>query len=98
MFPPEWDPGCPHRSFWADNFNGIALHLRARDVSFVAVSRAPYAKLAAYEQRMGWEFDWVSSSHNTFNYDYFASFTPEQLADGTAFYNSPRATALGPRA
>jgi predicted dithiol-disulfide oxidoreductase (DUF899 family) len=87
MFPPEWDAGCPHCSFWADSFNGIAVHLRARDVSFVAVSRAPYSKLAAYQRRMGWDFEWVSSLNNKFNFDYYASFTPEQLAEGTAFYN-----------
>jgi predicted dithiol-disulfide oxidoreductase (DUF899 family) len=53
MFPPEWDAGCPHCSFWADNFNGIDVHLAHRDVSFAAVSRAPYAQLDAYRKRMG---------------------------------------------
>jgi len=90
MFAPDWDAGCPHCSFWADNFNGIPLHLKARDVSFVAVSRAPHAKLAAYRKRMGWEFEWVSSLHNTFTYDYFASFKPDEIADGTAFFNYKR--------
>ena len=59
MFPPEWDAGCPHCSFWADSFNGTLAHLRARDVSFTAVSRAPIGKIAAYKQRMGWSFPWV---------------------------------------
>ena len=26
MFPPEWDEGCPHCSFWADNFDGIPVY------------------------------------------------------------------------
>ena len=95
MFDPAWDVGCEHCSFWADNFNGIPTHLKARDVSFVAASRAPYAKLAAYERRMGWDFDWVSSSNNTFSYDFYASFTPEELVAGTAFYNY--AASHGPR-
>jgi predicted dithiol-disulfide oxidoreductase (DUF899 family) len=87
MFPPEWDEGCPHCSFWADNFNGTMEHLHARDVTMVAVSRAPLSKLAAYQKRMGWIFPWFSSSDTGFNYDYYASFTPEEMANGTAFFN-----------
>ena len=45
MFSPEWDEGCPHCSFWADSFNGSSLHLPHRDVSFVAISRAPLEKI-----------------------------------------------------
>jgi predicted dithiol-disulfide oxidoreductase (DUF899 family) len=87
MFPPEWDAGCPHCSFWADNFNGAPAHLRARDVSFTAVSRAPLAKITAYKQRMGWSFPWVSAGETDFNYDFGASFSPEAMASGTADYN-----------
>ena len=54
--------GCPHCSFWADNFNGNIVHLAHRDVTLVAVSRAPYAKLAAHRQRMSGGFKWASSS------------------------------------
>jgi predicted dithiol-disulfide oxidoreductase (DUF899 family) len=87
MFDPSWDAGCKHCSFWADNFNGIDIHLSHRDVSFVAISRAPLAKLEAFKKRMGWTFKWVSSAHTDFNYDYQASFTPEQINSGTVFYN-----------
>jgi predicted dithiol-disulfide oxidoreductase (DUF899 family) len=83
MFAPEWDAGCKSCSFWADNFNGIDIHLRHRDTSFLAVSRAPYSKLSDYKKRMGWTFKWVSSLGSDFNYDFFASFTPQQVA-GTA--------------
>ena len=55
------DAACPGCSFWADNFNGILVHLNHRDVTLVAVSRAPYVTIAAYAQRMGWTFTWVSS-------------------------------------
>ena len=54
MFHPSWDAGCSSCSFWADNFNGIIVHLNQRDVTVIAVSRAPYNELAAYEKRMGW--------------------------------------------
>jgi predicted dithiol-disulfide oxidoreductase (DUF899 family) len=87
MFGPDWDAGCPHCSHWADNFNGIIVHLNQRDVTMVAVSRAPYRQLAAYEKRMGWSFKWLSSSETDFNFDYHVSFTPEELAKKEAFYN-----------
>jgi predicted dithiol-disulfide oxidoreductase (DUF899 family) len=87
MFDPSADEGCPHCSFWADNFDGAPPHLGARDVSFVAVSRAPFAKIAAYRDRMGWSFPWVSAFESDFNYDFDVSFDPEALAIRTASYN-----------
>ena len=41
MFDPDWDEGCPHCSFWADNFDAAVVHLNQRDANLVAVSRAP---------------------------------------------------------
>jgi predicted dithiol-disulfide oxidoreductase (DUF899 family) len=87
MFGPEWDAGCPHCSFWADSFNEIIVHLNQRDVTMLAVSRAPYSKLATYKKRMGWNFKWVSSNRTDFNFDYQASFTPEEIAGKSALYN-----------
>jgi predicted dithiol-disulfide oxidoreductase (DUF899 family) len=87
MFDSSEDKGCPHCSLRADGFNGIGEHLNQRDVTMVVVSRAPYSKLAAYEKRMGWNFKWVSSGDTDFNHDYHVSFTPEEMADGTAVYN-----------
>ena len=87
MFGPDWNAGCPSCSFWADNFNGIPAHLNHRDVSFVAVSRAPLPKLQAYARRLGWTFPWYSSFGGDFNFDYGVSFTPEQLARGETTYN-----------
>jgi predicted dithiol-disulfide oxidoreductase (DUF899 family) len=77
MFGPDDDAGCKSCSFWADNFDPNVVHLNARDVSLVAVSRAPLDELAAYEARMGWSFKWVSSAGSDFNFDYGASFAPE---------------------
>jgi len=86
MFAPEWENGCKSCSFWADNFNGIVAHLKQRDVSFVAVSRAPWKKLHSFAQRMGWSFNWVSSGGNDFNFDYRVSFTEQQIR-GEVDYN-----------
>jgi predicted dithiol-disulfide oxidoreductase (DUF899 family) len=87
MFGPDWEEGCKSCSFWADNFNGIPIHLHHRDVTLTAVSRAPLAKLDAYKKRMGWSFPWVSSYGSDFNFDYHVSFTPEEIAEGKAYYN-----------
>jgi len=95
MFAPDWEAGCKSCSFWADNFNGIVEHLAHRDVRFVAISRAPLAKLAAYARRLGWQFEWVSSYGTAFNYDYGVSFTPEQLASGQVPYNFGTWRAMG---
>jgi predicted dithiol-disulfide oxidoreductase (DUF899 family) len=78
MFDPGEEVGCPICSFWADNFEPVVLHLHARDVSMVAVSQAPFAKIAAYQERMGWSFPWFSSFGSDFNFDYGVSFRPEQ--------------------
>ena len=31
MYGLDWEEGCSSCSFWADNFNGIDIHLRHRD-------------------------------------------------------------------
>src|ERR1700730_14669250 len=70
MFGPDWQEGCPSCSFNMDHTDGAVVHLAQRDVSFVAISRAPIAKVSAFKKRMGWRFNWVSSYENDFNYDY----------------------------
>ena len=93
MFASDWEAGCPSCSFWADNFNGIDIHLRHRDIGLVAISRAPISKLDAYKKRMGWSFKWVSSLGSDFNYDYYASFTPDEAASARAYWNYRRQKA-----
>ena len=87
MYDPMWDAACPSCSFWADNFNDIIVHLNQRDVTMIAISKAPYNKIDAYKKRLGWDFKWVSSFDTDFNFDYYVSFTPEELAKKKAFYN-----------
>jgi predicted dithiol-disulfide oxidoreductase (DUF899 family) len=87
MYGPDWEEGCPSCSFWADNFNGIDIHLAHRDITLVAVSKAPLDKLQAYKKRMGWSFRWFSSFESDFNRDYHVSFTPEEIEKGEMYYN-----------
>jgi predicted dithiol-disulfide oxidoreductase (DUF899 family) len=87
MFSPEWNEGCPSCSFLMDHTDGTLVHLAQRDVAFVAVSRAPFAKIEAFNKRMGWRFKWVSSNGSDFNYDYHVSFKKEEKAQGKVYYN-----------
>src|ERR1700693_5904360 len=87
MFGPEWKEGCPSCSFNMDHTDGALVHLAQRDVSFLAVSRAPFAKIEEFKKRMGWRFNWVSSLANDFNRDFHVSFTKEELAKGKVEYN-----------
>jgi predicted dithiol-disulfide oxidoreductase (DUF899 family) len=87
MFGPDWKAGCPGCSFLADHLDGALPHLEHHDVTLVAVSRAPLAKVEAYKRRMGWKFPWVSSFGSDFNYDYGVSFSEEDLAKGSVVYN-----------
>ena len=86
MFGPDWKEGCKSCSFMADHADGALAHLAARDVTFVAVSRAPLEQLERFRERMGWQFTWVSSYLTDFNHDFGVSFTPKESA-GTGTYN-----------
>jgi predicted dithiol-disulfide oxidoreductase (DUF899 family) len=92
MFGPDYKAGCPSCSAIADGFNGFAVHLANHDVTLSAVSRAPLAKLQAYQQRMGWTFPWASSYGGAFNFDFNTSLTEEQQREGTIEYNYRRET------
>ena len=41
MFGPGWEQGCPSCSFVSDHIDGANWHLPQRDVTLLAVSRAP---------------------------------------------------------
>ena len=87
MLGPGWEQGCPSCSFMADHTDGMTVHLAHRDVTFVAIARAPLAEVERFRRRMDWKFRWVSSHGNDFNRDFGVSFTPEEVAKGTVRYN-----------
>ena len=87
MLAPGWEEGCVGCSFMADHIDGALPHLAARDLSFVAISRAPLAEIERFKHRMGWQFPWVSSNGCEFNFDFHVSFTPEERQRGEVFYN-----------
>ena len=93
MFGPEYEAGCATCSTIADGFNGFVVHLASHDVTLSAVSRAPFERVRAYKQRMGWMFPWASSFGSDFNQDFSVSFTEEQQRQGAIEYNYQREPA-----
>ncbi len=92
MFDPSWDTACPSCSAALDELSpGMLAHLRARETAFVAVSRAPFAKLAADADRRGWTFPWFSAAGSAFNYDFHVTLDP---AVAPVQYNYRDADAL----
>lgn len=87
MYGPGWQEGCKSCSYVADHFDGATVHLAARDVTLVAVSRAPFGEIAPFKRRMGWRFPWFSSSGSDFNYDFGVAFTRDQIEGDDPVYN-----------
>lgn len=87
MLSPDSDHICPGCSFLSDHTDAARQHFEHADLSFVAVSRAKLSQIEAVKQRMGWKFNWVSSFANTFSYEFGASFTEDDIANGRAIYN-----------
>jgi predicted dithiol-disulfide oxidoreductase (DUF899 family) len=87
MLAPGWDQGCKSCSYMADHNDGANIHLAHRDVTLLAVSRAPLVEIEIFRRRMGWKFKWVSSNGTDFNRDFGVTFTPEEIARGEAYYN-----------
>jgi len=85
MFGPDYTASCPSCSMIADGFNGFTEHLANHDVMLWAISRAPLAKLQAYEKRMGWTFPWASSFGSDFNADYGVGLSEQQQREGYAY-------------
>jgi predicted dithiol-disulfide oxidoreductase (DUF899 family) len=79
MFGPAYEAGCPACSSIADTIDPNVVHLAARDVTMLFVSRAPVEKLQAYKERMGWGIEWVSTAGADFNRDLGFMHTEEEL-------------------
>jgi predicted dithiol-disulfide oxidoreductase (DUF899 family) len=87
MFGHDWKEGCKACSFLVDHIDGANWHLPHHDVTLLVVSHAPLREIEPYRKRMGWRFNWVSSSGSDFNFDYHVSFTKQEIAKGKIYYN-----------
>lgn len=90
MFGPDYTAGCPSCSAIADSFDPVVIHLANHDVTLMAISRAPLAKLRAYKRRMGWTFPWASAADSDFTADFNVYFTEAQQREGLVEYNYQR--------
>jgi predicted dithiol-disulfide oxidoreductase (DUF899 family) len=79
MFGPKYQGGCPVCSSIADNLDPNTIHLAARDVKLMLVSRAPLEKLQEYRKRMGWTLDWASTVGSELNRELGFLHTEEEL-------------------
>lgn len=57
-------------SLEADNFSDIQEHLCYMGIKLVLVSDASLGRINAYQERMNWHFDWVSTDGCSFNKDF----------------------------
>jgi predicted dithiol-disulfide oxidoreductase (DUF899 family) len=94
MFGPDFTAACPSCSSIADGLDAIQIHLANHDVMLMAVSRAPLAKLQAFQKRMGWTFPWASSFGSSFNFDFSVYFTEDQQRGGGVEYNYRRESPM----
>src|SRR3954452_8401324 len=82
MFGPTYEAACPGCTALADGFDGVVPHLNARDITLIAISRAPIEKLSAYKRRLGWQFPYVSSHGNDFSFDVDFAAPDEMMKSG----------------
>jgi predicted dithiol-disulfide oxidoreductase (DUF899 family) len=80
MFGPTYEAACPGCTTLADGFDGAVPHLNAREITLIALSRAPIEKLTAYKQRMGWKFPYVSAYKSDFSFDVDFAITDDQMS------------------
>jgi predicted dithiol-disulfide oxidoreductase (DUF899 family) len=81
------DAGCSSCSSAADQIPATLRQLHVRNTTLVAVTRAPYEKLANFRERMGWTFPWYSSWGSDFNYDFHAT-VDERVAPVQIFHRT----------
>jgi predicted dithiol-disulfide oxidoreductase (DUF899 family) len=82
MYGPDYELGaCPGCSNLGDELDAARLHLAHRDVTLICFSRASIDRLVAYKERMGWQFQYVSTNGTEFPFDFGLALTPEQARE-----------------
>jgi predicted dithiol-disulfide oxidoreductase (DUF899 family) len=82
MYGPDYAIGaCPGCTSLGDEFDGTLVHLNHHDVTMICFSRAPIDRLAAYKERMGWQFPYVSTYGSEFPFDFGLAATEEQAKE-----------------
>jgi predicted dithiol-disulfide oxidoreductase (DUF899 family) len=87
MMGPGQSHQCVGCSLEVDHLTGVRVHLEHHDLSYAVVARAPIEEIEQLKRKMGWDFTWVSSYRNDFNFDFNVSFTDAEIALGRGYYN-----------
>jgi predicted dithiol-disulfide oxidoreductase (DUF899 family) len=87
MMGPGQSRQCVGCSLEVDHLEGIRVHLENHDLTYAAVARAPIEEIERLKRKMGWDFTWVSSYRNDFNFDFNVSFSDAEIAQGRGYYN-----------
>jgi len=87
MMGPGQSRQCVGCSLEVDHLDGIRVHLEHHDLTYAVVARAPIEEIERLKRRMGWDFTWVSSYRNEFNFDFNVSFSDAEIAQGRGYYN-----------
>jgi predicted dithiol-disulfide oxidoreductase (DUF899 family) len=85
--PPEQADFCPTCSIVGDHINTDFVHLAHRDVTLVAITLAPLARIEPVKLRMGWQFTFVSSHGTDFNRDFGVLASQQEVTQGKVYYN-----------
>jgi predicted dithiol-disulfide oxidoreductase (DUF899 family) len=94
MMGPGQSQQCVGCSLEVDHLAGIRVHLEHHDVTYAVVARAPIEEIERLKRKMGWDFTWVSSYRNDFNFDFNVSFTAAEIALGLGRYNFARSRSI----
>jgi predicted dithiol-disulfide oxidoreductase (DUF899 family) len=82
MYGPDYEVGaCPGCTNLGDELDGSVIHMNHHDVTLMCFSRAPIDRLAAYRERMGWSFPYVSTYQSDFPFDFGLAMTEEQAQE-----------------
>jgi predicted dithiol-disulfide oxidoreductase (DUF899 family) len=75
MFGPDAERGCKGCAFLVEHIPDLR-HLGSRNTAMAVISRAPFAKIDAWKQKLGWTIPWYSSAGSDFNYDFHVTLDP----------------------
>ncbi len=84
--------GAAHTGFNNPRFREV---LYGRDVTFVAISRAPWEQIAAYKEKNVWTFPWYSSHGTDFNTDFHTTLDETKAPIEYNYRNKTELLAAG---
>jgi predicted dithiol-disulfide oxidoreductase (DUF899 family) len=87
MMGPGQAQHCVGCSLEVDHLAGLRVHLEHHDLTYAVVARAPIEEIEQLRRKMGWDFTWVSSYRNNFNFDFNVSFSDDEISLGRGYYN-----------